>query len=132
MRRPTQPGEPESIALENLITAHRARAALAGPCLPYYLPHITEDEAIMREVPSGEVQKNFGLYREVALNEPVAVQHYGQPNVVMLSMAEYRRLKDLDRQVLRFDDLSDDDLAAIAAEDIPAEFRYDSDRIPEA
>lgn len=86
----------------------------------------------MREVPSGEVQKNFGLYREVALNEPVAVQHYGQPNVVMLSMAEYRRLKDLDRQVLRFDDLSDDDLAAIAAEDIPAEFRYDSDRIPEA
>ena len=83
----------------------------------------------MKTVSSAEVQKNFGMYREVALEEPVAVQHYGQSSVVLLSMTEYQRLKDLDRQVLRFDDLSDDDLAAIANSDIPAEFQYHSDRI---
>jgi hypothetical protein len=86
----------------------------------------------MKVVPAAEVQKNFGMYREVAQQEPVAVQHYGQPSVVILSMAEYQRLKDLDRQVLRFDDLPDEDLAAIATGDIPPEYHYDSNQVPDA
>ena len=83
----------------------------------------------MKTVAAAEIQKNFGLYRETALQEPVAVQHYGQASVVLLSMTEYQRLKDLDRQVLRFDDLSDDELAAIAMSDVPAEYRYHSAQI---
>jgi len=83
----------------------------------------------MKTVSSAELQKNFGAYREAALKEPLAVQHYGQSNLVLVSMTEYQRLKDLDRQVLRFDDLTDQELAAIADSDIPKEFQYHSDQI---
>ena len=45
----------------------------------------------MATVTSAEAQKNFGRYREQALEEPVIVTQYGKPSVVMVSAAEYER-----------------------------------------
>jgi PHD/YefM family antitoxin component YafN of YafNO toxin-antitoxin module len=83
----------------------------------------------MKTVTSAEIQKNFGAYRKAALQEPLAVQHYGKARVVLLSMKEYMRLKDLDRQVVSFAALSDAELAAIAGGEIPEGYRYLSEQI---
>ena len=79
---------------------------------------------------SAEVQKNFGAFREIAQAEPVIVQHYGTPSVVIVSAREYERLRALDREVLRLDALSDQDLDDIAGTEIPAPYRYTTDQIP--
>lgn len=83
-------------------------------------------------VSSADVQKNFGAYRELAQGEPVVVQHYGAPSVVVLSISEYDRLRSLDRQILSLDDLSDSDLDDIAQAEIPPEYRYTSEQLPES
>jgi PHD/YefM family antitoxin component YafN of YafNO toxin-antitoxin module len=44
---------------------------------------------------------------------PVGIQRHGVARVVMLSLKEYERLLSRDRQVLRVEDLNDDDLEAI-------------------
>lgn len=64
----------------------------------------------MVEVSSAEVQRNFGTYREVAEGtradpEPVTVLHYNKPSVVIVSAAEYARLKRRDKQVVLTEDL---------------------------
>jgi prevent-host-death family protein len=68
----------------------------------------------MAIVTSAEAQKNFGQYRERALAEPVIVTQYGNLSVVMISAAEYERLKELDRRVMRVDDMSDEEIASNA------------------
>ena len=78
----------------------------------------------MSTVTSAEVQKNFGRYREQALAEPVVVTQYGKPSVVIIAAAEYDRLKELDRRVTRLDEMSDADIAEMAAAEIPPEYRY--------
>ena len=84
----------------------------------------------MKTASAAEVQKNFGAFRQTAQDEPVIVHHRGQPSVVILSVQEYQRLEDLDRAVVRFDELTDDELAAIAEADIPEQLRYDSSTLP--
>jgi prevent-host-death family protein len=85
----------------------------------------------MATVTSAEVQKNFGRYREHALGEPVVVTQYGKPSVVIISAAEYERLKELDRRVLRLDQMSDADIAEMAEAEIPPAYRYSISEIPE-
>jgi prevent-host-death family protein len=82
-------------------------------------------------VTSAEAQKNFGRYREQALAEPVVVTQYGKPSVVIISAAEYARLKELDRRVMRLDDMSDAEIAEMAQAEIPSEYRYSIAEIPE-
>jgi prevent-host-death family protein len=77
----------------------------------------------MAIVTSAEAQKNFGRYREQALAEPVVVTHYGKLSVVMISAAEYERLKELDRRVMRLDDMSDEEIAEMLHSEIPPEYR---------
>jgi prevent-host-death family protein len=69
----------------------------------------------MVKVSSVEFQKNFGRYQDAALVEPVTVTRNGRERVVLLSVEEYQRLKRRDRQVLRIEDFSDEDIAAIRA-----------------
>jgi len=62
-------------------------------------------EAIMAEVSSAEVQRNFGAYRERAEGahgtpEPVTVMHYNKPSVVIIAAEEYERLKRNDGVVM--------------------------------
>lgn len=84
----------------------------------------------MATVAAAEVQKNFGQYREAALADPVVVTSYGKPSVVILSIDEYERLKELDRRVLHLAEMSDDQLDEMIAAEIPAELRYSLDDIP--
>jgi prevent-host-death family protein len=85
----------------------------------------------MPVVSSADAQKNFGRYREQALEEPVVVTQYGKPSVVIISAAEYERLKELDRRVMRLDDMSDDEIEEMAAATIPPAYRYSISEIPE-
>lgn len=75
----------------------------------------------MRRVSSTEFQKKVGLYQDMALTEPLAVTRNGREKIVVLSAEEYHRLKRRDREVLRVEDLTAEDLRAIAAVKPPAE-----------
>ncbi len=75
----------------------------------------------MRRVSSTEFQKKVGLYQDMALTEPLTITRNGREKIVVLSAEEYHRLKRRDREVLRVEDLSAEDLRAIAAATPPAE-----------
>ena len=78
----------------------------------------------MAIVTSAEAQKNFGRYREQALANPVIVTQYGKPSVVIISAAEYERLKELDRRVMRLEEMSDAEIEEMLNSEIPKEHRY--------
>ena len=85
----------------------------------------------MSVVSSAEVQKNFGHYKDAARAEPVVVTQYGKPAVVIIAAAEYARLKELDRRVLRLDDMPDSAIEEMLTADIPAEYQYSLADIPD-
>jgi len=64
---------------------------------------------------AGQIAKNFGEYADKALTEPVNITKYGREHLVLLSAAEYERLKRRDRQVYRAGDIPDDLLEAISS-----------------
>ena len=70
---------------------------------------------------SVEVSKSFGRFSRQALQEPLTITHHGSPSLVLLSHAEFQRLKRRDREVLGLADFTDDDRAAIAASRTPEE-----------
>jgi prevent-host-death family protein len=76
---------------------------------------------------SHEVAKSFGQYQDRALaDQPVAVTRYGRPTVVILSYAEYLRLRGEAperprREVFRAADMPDDLVEAIERARVPAE-----------
>lgn len=65
------------------------------------------------KVSAAEFQRNIGRYQDLALSKPVAVTRNGREGTVLISHEEYRRLKRRDREVLRLEDLTEADLAAI-------------------
>jgi prevent-host-death family protein len=69
----------------------------------------------MITVTAAEFQRHFGRYQDEALTQPVAITRNGRERVVMISIEEYRKLQRRSREVLRAGELSDADLAAIAA-----------------
>lgn len=85
----------------------------------------------MTTVSSAEVQKNFGRFKDMARAEPVVVTQYGKPAVVILDAAEYSRLKELDRRVMRLDDMSDAEIDEMVQAEIPPEHRYRLSEIPD-
>jgi PHD/YefM family antitoxin component YafN of YafNO toxin-antitoxin module len=72
-------------------------------------------------VPAAEAERNFGLYQDKALIQPVEVVREGKMPVVMISADEYSRLKRRDRQALRVEELSDEEVALIMAAETPEE-----------
>jgi PHD/YefM family antitoxin component YafN of YafNO toxin-antitoxin module len=64
---------------------------------------------------STEVAKRFGAIQQIVQTEPVFVQSHGRPQMVMLSPAEYERLRRQDRRVYTTDRLPVSLRAAIAA-----------------
>jgi len=64
---------------------------------------------------STDVAKRFGAIAQIVQTEPVCVQSHGRPQLVMLSPAEYERLRRQDRRVYSTDRLPASLRAAIAA-----------------
>jgi prevent-host-death family protein len=85
----------------------------------------------MATASSAEVQKKFGRYKDTALAEPVVVTQYGKPSVVILAATEYERLKELDRRILRLDDMSDAENEEMIEARVPAEHQYSLADIPD-
>ena len=74
-----------------------------------------------QSVSSVEASKSFGRISRQALEAPITITHHGHDSLVLLSHAEYRRLKSRDREVLALGDFTDEDRAAVAAARAPAE-----------
>ena len=64
---------------------------------------------------SEQVSRSFGRFGRQALQAPLTITHHGQDSLVLMSHAEYQRLKRRDRQVLTLADFTDDDRTAVAA-----------------
>jgi prevent-host-death family protein len=77
-------------------------------------------EAILK-VGAAEAQRNFGLYQDKALVQPVAITRNGRPRTVMISIEEYERLKRRDRQVLLSEDMPQELADLILNADLPPE-----------
>ncbi len=83
------------------------------------------------KVSSAAFQRAFGRYRELALQAPVSITSHGRESLVLLSVTEYRRLKDLDRRAMHPSQLSAESIAAIkAAEPPPEAAAYDHEYKP--
>jgi prevent-host-death family protein len=70
---------------------------------------------------AAEVGKNFGLFADKALAEPVTITKYGREHLVLISAEEYARLKRRDRQVYRVGEIPADLVEAIRTAEPPAE-----------
>lgn len=73
-------------------------------------------------VSTAEFIKNYSALADRALGEPVTITKHGRDRLVMVSAAEYERLKRRDRQVFQSADLPDRVLELIAEAEVPTEF----------
>jgi prevent-host-death family protein len=85
-------------------------------------------EAIVR-ISTADFIKNFGALADQALAEPVRITKHGRDRLVMVSAAEYDRLKRRDRRVVRIEDLTDEELELIAQAEIPSEYAHLNDEL---
>ena len=85
----------------------------------------------MVKVSAAEFQRNIGRYQDVALTQPVAVTRNGRERTVLISVEEYERLKRRDRQVLRPEDFSEEDIAALEQTRAPESTKAFDSELPE-
>ena len=76
----------------------------------------------MSKITSVEFQRNLGLYQDKALQEPVTITKNGRERLVLVSVEEYERLKRRDRRVFSIDDVTDEQLAAAEAAQVPEQY----------
>ena len=62
---------------------------------------------------ASEVQKNFGYYQDQAIKEPVFISKNGRTKTVLVSLDEFVRLKERDRQAYSIDNLPEEVATAI-------------------
>ena len=72
----------------------------------------------MTSISSAEFQRNFGVYQDRALTEPLTITRNGRERLVVLSVDEYRRLKRRAREALPAGALSDAELEAIGRTEV--------------
>jgi hypothetical protein len=75
----------------------------------------------MEIITSAEFQRRVGEYQDKALIEPSLVTRHGRARLVLLSVTECNRLKQLERQTLPVEARSEHDLALIDASTPPSE-----------
>jgi prevent-host-death family protein len=85
----------------------------------------------MMKVSAAEFQRNIGRYQDVALTQAVAVTRNGRERTVLISVEEYERLKRRDRQVLRPEDFTEEDLAALEQTRAPESTKAFDSELPE-
>lgn len=76
----------------------------------------------MEVVTSAEFQRKIGLFQDRALAEPVIVTRNGRERLVLMSAEEFHRLRQLSRRAMHVEDLSDREVAAIEASEVPSRF----------
>lgn len=74
------------------------------------------------KVSTAEFVRNFGPLSDKALVEPVTITKNGRERLVLLSVEEYERLMRRDRVAIRAGALTEEERAAIAAAEVPAEY----------
>lgn len=72
-------------------------------------------------VSSADFVRNFGNLSDKALGEAVTITRNGRDRLVLLSVEEYERLKRRDRKVIRLEEFSAEDMAAVAAAEVSAD-----------
>lgn len=75
-------------------------------------------------IPASELQRNFGRYQDKALLEPLMITRNGRERLVILSIEEYRRLRQHERQALPVTALPDDLLEEINAAEVPPAYSH--------
>jgi hypothetical protein len=82
-------------------------------------------------VSSTEFGKQVGRYQDIALAQPVVVTRDGRDETVMISAAEYLRLKRRDRQVFAAGELPDDLVETIRNTEMDERHRHLDSLIPD-
>ncbi len=80
-------------------------------------------------ISTAEFIKNFGTLADQALSEPVRITKHGRDRLVMMSAAEYDRMKQRDRHVFLAEDLPDSVLELIAKAEPPPELAELDDEV---
>ena len=75
-------------------------------------------------VSTAEFIKSYGTLADRALIEPITITKNGRDRLVVLSAAEYERLRRRDRRVIAAGELTDEEIALIAEAEVPAEYAY--------
>jgi prevent-host-death family protein len=75
-------------------------------------------------VTTADFIKHYGRLADRALSEPLTITKNGHDRLVVLSAAEYERLKRRDRRVMSAGELSDPEIALIAQAEVPAEHAH--------
>ncbi len=76
------------------------------------------------KISTADFIKNYGALADQALVEPVTITKNGRDRLVVLSAAEYHRLKQRDRRALRAEDVTDAELALIEVAEVPSEYAH--------
>jgi PHD/YefM family antitoxin component YafN of YafNO toxin-antitoxin module len=75
----------------------------------------------MVRVSAADLQRRWGQVQDMALAAPVTVTCKGRDRIILLSIEEYNRLKQRDRQVMTLSDFTADDISALENTRAPAE-----------
>ncbi len=70
-------------------------------------------------VSSAEFIKQYGQLTDQALAEPVTITRNGRDRLVVLSVAEYERLKRRDQRVMALEAFTEEEIAEIARSEAP-------------
>lgn len=76
------------------------------------------------KVTTADFIKNYSRVSDKALSEPVTITKNGHDRLVVLSAEEYARLKRRDRSVILAGELTDEEIALIAAAKVPDEYAH--------
>jgi hypothetical protein len=87
--------------------------------------------ADMIRISSTEFGKEVGRYQDMALAQPVVVTRNGRDRTVMISAAEYMRLKRHDRQVFAVGELPGDIISTIRNPEMDERHRHLDSLIPD-
>ncbi len=80
-------------------------------------------------VTTADFIKHYGRLADRALSEPLTITKNGHDRLVVLSANEYERLKRRDRRVVSAGELTDAEVALIAAAEVPAEHAHLDDEL---
>jgi len=75
-------------------------------------------------VSSAEFLKQYGALSDQALTEPITITRNGRDRLVLMSAKEFERLRRYLPRSLLAHEISEEDLAAIAVAETPAEFEH--------